>query len=61
MDGEVPSREGPSAAQGRENVGQRVAEELAIDDSRSDREIARIVGCDHKTVAKARKPAVPPA
>lgn len=59
LGGDVPTREGPSAAQGRANVRKRITEELAIDDTRSDRAIAEVVGCDHKTVAKARKS--PPA
>lgn len=52
---ELPQREGPSVAKGRENVRQRIAEEFRVDDSRSDRAIAQVVGCDHKTVAKIRK------
>lgn len=59
--GTLPEREGPSAAQGRANVRARIAEELRVDDTRSDRAIAAVVGCDHKTVAKARKAAAPAA
>lgn len=36
-----------------------IAEELATDPTGSDRAIAAAVGCDHKTVAKARKTPVP--
>jgi hypothetical protein len=32
-----------------------IESELRKDSSRSDREIARIVGCDHKTVGSARE------
>jgi hypothetical protein len=33
----------------------RIEQELRADPTRSDREIARIVGCDHKTVGAARE------
>lgn len=57
VDGAILEREGPSAPVGRANVQRRIAEELATDPTRSDRAIAAAVGCDHKTVAKARKTA----
>lgn len=66
LDGPLPQREGTSAPVGRANVQRRIAEELATDPTRSDRAIAAVVGCDHKTVAKARNrsdlaEAAPPA
>jgi hypothetical protein len=36
-----------------------IESELRANSARSDREIARIVGCDHKTVAKVRARLVP--
>jgi hypothetical protein len=53
--GKVAEPETSSQRQGRANVAKRVAEELATNPNRSDREIAKVVGCDHKTVAKHRK------
>ncbi len=38
-----------------------IESELRKDAGRSDREIARVVGCDHKTVAKSRGKIVPTA
>lgn len=55
LDTAPPQREGPSAPVGRANIQARIREELAADPTRSDRAIAAVVGCDHKTVAKARK------
>ncbi|GAA2621998.1 hypothetical protein SMC26_32945 [Actinomadura fulvescens] len=45
----------PSSPRGRGNVRVRVAEELRADALRSDREIAKVVGCDHKTVGSVRR------
>jgi hypothetical protein len=40
-----------SRAQRRELI----ADEIAVDPARSDREIARLMGCDHKTVGSVRR------
>ncbi|WP_067470182.1 hypothetical protein [Actinomadura macra] len=52
---EVPTRRpGPAARHHRANVRARIREELATDHTRSDRAVATVVGCDHKTVGAVR-------
>jgi hypothetical protein len=52
---DMPEGETSSQRQGRANVRKRIAEELAVDADRSNREIAEVVGCSDKTVASVRK------
>jgi hypothetical protein len=47
----------PASSTGKRD---RIDQELRADPQRSDREIARIVGCDHKTVGAARAKLSPP-
>jgi hypothetical protein len=51
----LPQRDAHSMVHARANVQKRIREELAVDATRSDRAIAKVVGCDHKTVAAQRK------
>ncbi|MFC4912574.1 hypothetical protein [Actinomadura gamaensis] len=52
--------DGASAVRGRANVRARIVEELRADPDRSDRAIAAVVGCDHKTVGTVRRALTPP-
>lgn len=47
--------DGPAARHHRANVRARIRDELKTDPGRSDRTVANVVGCDHKTVGAVRK------
>lgn len=49
-----PAPDGPSVRHHRANVRARIREELKTDHDRSDRTVASVVGCDHKTVGAVR-------
>lgn len=50
-----PAPETPAARHHRANIRARIKAELATDHDRSDRTVANIAGCDHKTVGAVRK------
>ncbi|MFC5182830.1 hypothetical protein [Actinomadura harenae] len=51
----TPEPEAPSAGRGRANVAERIAQEIRANPSASDRELVRLIGCDHKTVGRVRR------
>ena len=55
VDTEQPPATGYAVSRGRANVRERIRLELQTDPSRSNRAVADVVGCDHKTVATVRR------